>query len=199
VYDQPVDQEFLALARERGVIYTPTLTVFDGYYQVSTRRFSPSYPTECVDPGTLANARATDTIPFQQPPAPDVLERQQRLNADRLRRAQANLAAVFAAGIEVAMGTDAGNPLTLHGPSVFAEMEAMQAAGLLAADVLVASTRGAARAMGADSIMGTVEPGKSADLVVLGADPTTDVRNVRAIRYVMRSGALSIPRLLAPR
>ena len=100
----------------------------------------------------------------------------------------ANLVRVSRAGIPVAMGTDAGNPLTLHGASVFAEMEAMQRAGLTPAQVLVAATRGGALAMGRLADTGTVEPGKAADLVILGADPTTDIAHLRDLRYVVRGG-----------
>jgi imidazolonepropionase-like amidohydrolase len=100
---------------------------------------------------------------------------------------QENLRRVHAAGIPVAMGTDAGNPLTLHGASVYREMEAMAAAGMSPMDVLVASTRNAATAMGRDSI-GTLRVGMAADLVVLDADPLADVRNLRAVRLVARGG-----------
>jgi imidazolonepropionase-like amidohydrolase len=102
----------------------------------------------------------------------------------------ANLKRVSAAGIPVAMGTDAGNPLTLHGPSVYAEMEAMQAAGLSPMEVIVASTRGGSAAMGAAAVTGTLEKGKSADLIVVGADPTKDVANLRKLLFVMRAGVL---------
>ena len=102
----------------------------------------------------------------------------------------ANLKRVSDAGIPVAMGTDAGNPLTLHGPSVYAEMEAMQAAGMTPMEVLVAATRGGARAMGVERETGTLERGKSADLLVVAADPTKDVANLRKLRFVMRAGVL---------
>jgi imidazolonepropionase-like amidohydrolase len=197
--DSPVDEEFLALARRRGVVYTPTLTVLDGYRQVSARRFEPHYPLGCVDSVTAANARATDTLAA----GPGVTSEQVRQRAERAARqfatGLANLAAVHRAGVAVAMGTDAGNPLTLHGPSVYWEMEAMQQAGMSPMEVLVAATRNGARAMGREPDLGTLEAGKLADLVVLGADPTADVRNVREVRLVMRGGALSTPRLLAPR
>ena len=110
----------------------------------------------------------------------------------------ANLGPVFRAGITIAMGTDAANPLTLPGPSVYWEMEEMQAAGMRPMDVLVAATRNGARAMGRSRDLGTIEAGKAADLVVLGADPTADIANVRQVRLVMRGGAMSTPRLLAP-
>jgi imidazolonepropionase-like amidohydrolase len=80
--------------------------------------------------------------------------------------------------------------LTLHGPSIHGEMEAMQAAGLRPMDVLIASTKGGARALGRDAEIGTVEPGKVADLLIVGADPNLTVRNLRQVRYVARGGVV---------
>jgi imidazolonepropionase-like amidohydrolase len=199
VMDRPVDDEFIELARGRHAIYIPTLTVFDGYRQVAARHFEPHYPLSCVDPATLAKARSTDSLPPPANVAADFVERQRARAAQGLSLGEANLARVFRAGITVAMGTDAGNPLTLHGPSVYWEMDEMQAAGLSPMDVLVTATRNGARAMGREHDLGTVEAGKLADLVVLGGDPTADIRNVRDVRYVMRAGALTVPRLAAPR
>src|SRR4029077_1036852 len=125
--------------------------------------------------------------------SPDQAARVQRLekaNAEGSRLMAANLKKVSAAGIPIAMGTDAGNPLTLHGPSVYAEMEAMQAAGLSPMQVIVASTRGGSLAMGAAAGTETLEKGKSADLIVVGADPTKDVANLRKLLFVMRAGVL---------
>src|SRR5262245_19483621 len=85
-------------------------------------------PYGCVDPETLAHVAETARTPTDMTP--------ERLAAFRKRVttrediAAANLERVVAAGIPVAMGTDAGNPLTLHGPAVYAEMEAMQRAGM---------------------------------------------------------------------
>jgi imidazolonepropionase-like amidohydrolase len=106
------------------------------------------------------------------------------------RVAPANLIAVRDAGIPIAMGTDAGNPLTLHGPSVYAEMEAMQAAGMTPMEVLVASTRTGALALNRPEEFGTVEKGRQADLLVLAADPTRDVKNFRQLRYVVMGGVV---------
>lgn len=197
VFDAPVDDAFLALARERHVIYVPTITVLDGYRQVSNRRFEPHYALTCVDSTTIAHAHSTDTAPrsVDTSASAQSIARAPRMMAT----ARANLAAVFRAGVTVAMGTDAGNPLTLHGPSVYWEMEAMQEAGLTPGQVLTAATLNGARAMGRERDIGTIESGKIADLVVVGADPLAAIRNVRDVRYVMRAGALTIPRLLAPR
>ena len=100
-----------------------------------------------------------------------------------------NLRRVRDAGTPIAMGTDAGNPLTLPGPAVYAEMEQMARDGMTPLQVLVASTRGGARAMGRDDF-GTVTQGMQADLLVLEANPLERVANWRRLRYVVRAGVV---------
>jgi imidazolonepropionase-like amidohydrolase len=108
--------------------------------------------------------------------------------AETLKIMAANLKRVRDAGLPIAMGTDAGNPGTLHGISVFAEMEAMQAAGLTPVEVLASATRVAAVALSREKEIGTIEKGKLADLLVLGADPTADIANARKVHAVVRGG-----------
>src|ERR1051325_7398129 len=190
VWSGPVDDEFLALARRAGAIYVPTLTVLDGYGQVTARHFLPDRGAlRCVDRATRAKAFATDTVALAQRPPQSLRQRLGRIGRSlapglgstrRHDQGARNLKRVFDAGIPVALGTDAGNPLTLHGASVFRELEAMQASGLPPRDVLVAATRTAARALDLDSI-GTITAGAVADLLVLDADPLTDIRHLRDI------------------
>src|SRR5439155_901266 len=143
-------------------------------------------PNGCVDPVTRAKVAESARVA-----APEGYAGTAARGAERAAHvkevAGPNLKRVADAGIPIAMGTDAGNPLTLHGPSVYAEMEAMQAAGLTPMQVVVASTRGGATAMGVEKETGTVEKGKSADLVILAGDPTADVANFREVRYVVRA------------
>lgn len=189
VYDTEVDDEFLRLMESSGAIMTPTLTVFRGYQQLRERDFDPeSVPLECVDPTTRAKAFLTDSLPGR-PPA-DVVARMRAQGQRRYELMLSNLRRINEAGLPVAMGTDAGNPLTLHGPSVYAELEAMQEAGLSPMEVLVAATRNGARAMGRQEDLGTVERGKVADLVVLDGDPTVDASNLRSTALVVRRGEI---------
>jgi imidazolonepropionase-like amidohydrolase len=193
VNDLPVDDEFLSLAKKSGAIYCPTLTVFGGYERLA-RAFAdrkvPAVddPNGCIDPATSARLAATATMGLAVPA--DRIARYADRVAAALRTGAENLKRVAAAGIPIAMGTDAGNPMTLHGPSVYAEMEAMQAAGMTPMQVLVASTRGGAAAMGTEKTSGTIEKGKDADLLVLAGNPSADVANFRKIRYVARAGVL---------
>jgi imidazolonepropionase-like amidohydrolase len=69
-------------------------------------------------------------------------------------------------------------------------MEAMQRAGMTPMQVLISSTAIAARAMRRDTEFGTVEQGKDADLVIVAADPSIDVANMRKVRYVVRGGVM---------
>ncbi len=194
VGDVPVDDEFLRLAKENRTIYCPTLTVVDGYrrlHEAAVEKKAPAIddPNGCVDAGTLARVAETARLTVKaDDPAADQRRRERFATVSKV--APANLKAVRDAGIAIAMGTDAGNPLTLHGPSVYAEMEAMQAAGMTPMEVLVAATRAGALAMQRLQELGTVEKGKSADLLVVGADPTKDVRNLRQLRHVIKDGVV---------
>jgi len=194
VIDLPVDDEFLALVKQNGTIYCPTLTVFGGYVRMFDAVLAGKAPllddpNHCVDAATrvrIAEAAIVGADKVDKPKA----DARKTAVASQEKVAAANLKTVVDAGITVAMGTDAGNPLTLHGPSVYAEMEAMAAAGMTPMQVLVASTRNGALAMGRLADCGTVEKGKIADLVVLGGDPTSSTANFRKVRYVVRAGVV---------
>lgn len=207
VEDQPVDQEFLDLLSRNRAIYPPTLVVGRNATRSSVSislgvRFPVDDPGGCVDSATVAKIANVEPLQPLQPErlrSADVAYR--RLEAAGARGAvmAENLRRVHAAGGTITTATDAGNPLTLHGPSIFDEMEAMQAAGLAAAEVIVMSTRNGARAMGREGDFGTLEAEKLADLLVLAENPLLDVRAFRSRTHVMRAGKLYPQRALAVR
>lgn len=195
VWDGPLDDEFINLARKAGTIVTPTLTVARGYVRLAqsiAAHTVPSIddPNGCVDLRTKRKIEETASLPGSPVSEPEALVARDRRTSQRESISAANLRRMVASGIPIAMGTDAGNPLTLHGPSVYSEMEAMQKAGMTPMQVLVASTLGGSRAMGREKDLGTVEKGKAADLVIVSGDPTLDIRNMRRVRYVVRSGVV---------
>jgi imidazolonepropionase-like amidohydrolase len=69
-------------------------------------------------------------------------------------------------------------------------MELHALGGMAPMAVLHAATAGSAEAVGRLSDIGTIEPGKTADLVILSADPLTDIRSTRKVAQVMRAGVL---------
>ena len=93
-----------------------------------------------------------------------------------------NLAKMNAAGVRIVMGTDGNRPWGPH-----EEMEDMVLAGMTPMQVIVASTRNGAEFLRiADA--GTLEAGKSADFIVLDANPVTDITNTRKISSVVLRG-----------
>jgi imidazolonepropionase-like amidohydrolase len=191
VQDRIVDVEFLTLARTTGAFYCPTLTVIDGYAALPAAARSGRAP-ELDDPfgavDSLTRARlATTGDEARRVLGPAAAARDSLMAAMRKTMAD-NLVIMGRTNVHIVTGTDAGNPLTPHGPAIHAEMEAMQRAGMKPGDVLIASTRDAARAMGRLAELGTIEKGKSADLLIVGGDPTKDIANLRKIEWVMRSG-----------
>jgi imidazolonepropionase-like amidohydrolase len=192
--DAPVDDEFLALAKRNHAIYCPTLFVIMGYrYALSNTWQATSAERRLADPQVLDAMHDLDRIPKAMIPERVAKLMAQPPNVEVSAVALANLKVVRDAGIPIAMGTDAGNIGTLHGPSVFREMELMAQAGLTPLEVLRSATVGGAIAMGMQRDIGEVEPGRAADLVILDADPLADVRNLERVDRVIRAG-----RVLAP-
>ncbi|MFH1462847.1 MAG: amidohydrolase family protein [Pseudomonadota bacterium] len=196
--DQPVDEAFLALLRERDVPLIGTLVVYEGYAEVLG---------QAVDLTPL-EARLGDPWvrrTWSELAVADLSDEALAKNAARVERLKArgpvmaaNLAAIQAAGLPVAAGTDAGNIGTLHGPSLHRELALMHAAGLSNRDVLLAATRDAARIFAAEPDIGTLAPGMQADLLVLDADPLQDLANLQRLRRVVLGGRDLEPAVLLP-
>ncbi len=207
VQDQHVDDEFLELLRRNDAVYAPTLVV-GGFWARAIGSIALNVPPEiddpnnCVDPGTRAKLQQTPELQALLPEerrSPEAFYRRLERGGLSLAVMNENLRRVHEAGVTVATATDAGNPLTLHGPSIYNEMEAMQAAGIPARDIVVTSTRNGAIAMKRLSDFGTLAAGKIADLIVLDENPNEDVRAFRSLTHVMRAGVLREQQQLAYR
>ena len=94
-----------------------------------------------------------------------------------------------AAGGRIVAGSDAGEPMLIPGQSLHRELELLVAAGLTPKDALATATRNAAQMLAADSL-GRIAPGKVADLVVLTANPLTNIRNLRSVETVIVRGQM---------
>lgn len=192
VENAPVDDAFVQAAKAQGTFYCPTLTVRDGYAQLYAAKVSDEVKHQLADvhPSIADRVRRTEQIDDTQRRPARVLEGMNKRFALQRETMAKNLVRLHDAGVPIVMGTDAGNPLTLHGPSVFVEMEAMQAAGMKAGDVLVAATSAAAKALGRGNDLGRVATGCVADLLVLAQDPAADARAFRSVEQVCRAGVL---------
>jgi len=93
-----------------------------------------------------------------------------------------------AAGVPVVAGTDAMGTTI---PGIHAEMQLLVSrAGMTPLEAIRAATQTAARALGAEDSLGTVAVGRAADLVLLRADPSADIRNTQTVAHVVRAGRL---------
>lgn len=93
----------------------------------------------------------------------------------------------LAAGVTVVAGNDAGLPYTGFG-CLWQELDAMMSGGMTAMQAITAATRAAARTMGMEDRIGSIQPGKQADLLVVDGDPTTDIAALSRVRLVMLAG-----------
>ncbi|NLL51958.1 MAG: amidohydrolase family protein [Peptococcaceae bacterium] len=101
------------------------------------------------------------------------------------------------AGVKIGVGCDSGIPFVPYGECVHLEMELLTHAGMSPLAAITAATGGNAKMFGQEHIFGTVEPGKAADLVVLGSNPLQDIKNTRDIKMVLRDGRIMVDKLLS--
>lgn len=93
-------------------------------------------------------------------------------------------------------GTDAPEPYVTPGFSLHQELEMLVASGLSPAAAIRSATLNNARILAKVDVLGSIEVGKLADLLILEADPTRDIRNTRSIEVVVRGGRVCHPATL---
>lgn len=189
VTDAPVDEAFISMLKDGNVTYVTTLVVQEGYADAFKGR-----PDLSVEERRLADPEVLSSL-YEMP---DALRRD-RPAAGEIAIGQANARRLFEAGVRVAMGTDAGNIGTLHGGSVFRELDLLAGAGIAPLDIITIATANAAHALAPDPDFGILRPGFSADLLVLTADPLDDIGNAAAIETVYLRGQPFPRAALVPR
>jgi imidazolonepropionase-like amidohydrolase len=181
VRDKEVDDEFLQLLRQHsGVFVTPNLGI-------TSRSMDAGRPAWLDDP------LLHETIP------PGEIRRLETQFAnrrpDQLANTRAswdlqvrNLSKMRTAGARIVLGSDsAGDPSRTMGWHAIWELDALAKAGMTPSEVILASTRLAAETLRLDQL-GMIIPGKSADFVVLNANPLENIANTRKIDKVYLRG-----------
>jgi imidazolonepropionase-like amidohydrolase len=100
------------------------------------------------------------------------------------------VALMYRMGVPILAGTDTMNPHCLPGFGIHDELALLVDAGLTPLAALQAATRNAAQFMGQLDRRGTIEAGKTADLVLLDKDPLADIHNTTSIQAVVLNGKL---------
>ena len=186
IIDRPVDQEFLALMKRNGASYVSTMGLYEDVGDVAAwnRRLAPNWDRAKLVPPRFYE-QFTSPVGVKQF---ESIYNNGSYTKQHLPVQRANIKTVFEAGIPVVLGTDTGFFGILVGAATQVELELLVEAGLKPEDALRAATINAARMLGKEQELGTVEAGKAADLVILDADPRADIRNVTRIVRTFKGG-----------
>lgn len=178
-----------------GLAVVPTLSLYSGLVSL----WYIDEPLDLSDPFLRATVSDQEVAALRDP---EFLKRLRRggavnlepgidpeaVNTSRLADLLANVGMLHDRGVLIAVGTDTGNPYVFPGYSVHRELELLVQAGLTPMEALQAGALRAAELLGTEQEFGTVEPGKRADLLILGANPLTDIRNTRSLEMVISEG-----------
>jgi imidazolonepropionase-like amidohydrolase len=165
---------------QSGTWHTPTLVVQQRIV-VGPDAIRDDPGMRHVPPSVRALLREVGPLDLPAPRA-DVRTRLNRLLAKRVEQ----VGQMHRARVRLLVGTDA--PGVAPGWSVHEEMRLLVTAGLSPMDAIRAATLSPARYLGASDSLGAVATGRVADLVLLDANPLTDIRNSRRIRAVIANG-----------
>ncbi|MFN2446119.1 MAG: DUF5996 family protein [Vicinamibacterales bacterium] len=176
VRDLPVDDEFVALARERNVFFATSMAV--QAKPISEWIDDPAF-TRTMTAAALARLKAGDT----GLPSAGGNDRTQQFRA----LMKLSIPKLKAAGLRLALGGDTGIPTRFVGYNEHLELQAMVAAGLTPLEAITAGTSVPASILGLDDI-GALAAGKSADFVVLDGNPLERIEDTLRIADVYRRG-----------
>ena len=188
IADAPVDDELIGLMKKNRASYTTTLALYHAFADVTAwMRQLRALDSRGAVPEEV-------TTRFQDPNAAKAYHGLfGTFPPDNLAHAHANIRRVFDAGIPVLAGTDSGVTGVLLGVSSQMELVLLVEAGLTPVAALRSATLTPARMLGREQDSGSLEPNKLADIVVLDADPTVDIRNIAKVCRVVKGGLVYDP------
>ena len=185
-------QDVIDLLTASKMTLTPTIGI-QGAFRLQTLRDSswiddPRIQT-LYPPAVWQRWREQTRVP---PPAATLEE------AERLVKPQERtIYRLVQGGGRVVAGTDA--PINPYGLSLLMELESYASSGLTPFEVLRSATSVSAEAMGAGVDIGSIQPGRLADLVVIDGNPLANVRDLRRVKHVMKDGKIYEPDTLLRR
>jgi len=171
--DRPADDELLGLMKARGTWYVQTLAVYEP-------RHLRQLAGELIRPLLAPDAR--------ERLRPDARTSSDQARARRWQNLMANTKIFHDAGMRLAAGTDAGVTGTHHGWASLREIELMVKGGLTPLEAIRAGTLDSARALGIEATTGSVEAGKTADLVLVEGAPHENIAELHRVHGTFFNG-----------
>lgn len=182
------DRQLIERLKQEEIWYTPTLSVIWGFQVLKA--------PERLDDGFLQAGVSRRAIRYLENPLFRFGFGQTLRGYDLsgwLETNMQNLARLQKEGVNIALGTDASTPFNFPGYSAHIEMELMSRAGLSNAEILRIATLNGARFLGIEDQVGTIAPGKIANLLLLNDNPLTAIRHTRGIHRVVLKGKVIDP------
>lgn len=172
--------------KAQGVAYDPTLTVVEGFQDAANGSFEPLERPLVLQVGPAALIDSTKK--FLESEKGGAVRARWKLLPFSLDLAKQNLAAAWKAGVMLVTGSDAGNPLVFHGPTIQREVELWVEAGIPPAVALQAATYNAARLLGVSERIGVIREGRDANLVLVDGNPLKEIKQIESIQTVIFKG-----------
>lgn len=183
-------QRLVSAIVQHGVFVVPTLSIHQAAGLGKDASLLPRFETELAPEADL-EGWWTAGWRERHPQYGDVSEEEDLLmNEVYWPGVLGIVRAMHERGVTIGVGTDVGNSWITPGASFHYEMGLYSQAGIAELDILTMATRNGAAALGLLDMIGTVEAGKRADLVVLGSDPTLDISATRDIEMVLIGGEI---------
>ena len=184
VRDVMVDEEFLDLMSRSGVCYSPTLTreISTFVYENRPEFFNDPFFLEHADRDVLEEL----SDPLRQKAVRENVSAQGYKKA--LPVAMENLKRISDAGLPIGFGTDSGPVGRFQGFFEHMELVLMERSGMNPGQILRSATGQAAECLGIEQEVGTLQPNRWADFIVLTENPLENVRNMRSIESVWIAG-----------
>ena len=191
--DEFVDKEFIDLLLKNDISYIPTLNVHPNYINtfLKNQLFTPQ-DFKIANPYALGSYFDLTVISNNLLDTIQLSDQIRSFFESRLNQHDSivsfNLALLNKKGVNICTGTDAGNIGTHHGSSFYDEISSMSSFGMSNLDILQASTLNASKILGKENILGSIEVGKMADLVILSGNPMEDINALKEVETVIKNG-----------
>ena len=188
----PESSDLLARLKQKNIIVVPTLSLFKSFVthdgSLDSDILRNSVPGFMLDYVKDENYMAQERRLLNSYTKIDSYEWVER----KLPVFMKNTTLMHQAGIRLAAGTDAGGTVgyNFQGYNTPWELKLFVECGLTPMEALVAGTRIGAEVIGAENVLGTIEPGKFADMLILGSNPLDDIENIRDINLIIQDGKI---------
>jgi hypothetical protein len=178
----PIATELIADLVRHKTMVDPTLTVFRNMILLNDLPEVLNHPDNALVPARLLRLWQEDTARSKLLPE-TLLARK-----GEFAKYQELTGMLYRAGVPLLAGTDTAEPYCTPGYSLHQELELLVESGLPPSAAIRCATLNNANAIGQQDQLGTIEPGKVADLILLNANPLDRITNTRAISRVFHGG-----------